>query len=147
MKESGESGPGDPVEQRRQFQKALERCESDGHWFFPGFFAVMFGMMLLGKCPGWIKIFPAASLALGAGMLFRSIRAGYPVCPGCRGSVAGRIGSYCPQCGSRSVLASRFLGYPRCDSCHTVLTGGKGGRGYSIRHCSHCGLLVSEQGF
>lgn len=134
-------------EVQRRFQRTVDRCEEDGLWFFPGLFAIQFGLMLIGKTSGWVKGIPVLSIVVGAGMLFRAIRAGYPACPACHRSVVGKFGPHCPECGARSVRSCGLFRSPQCESCHRRFRGRHKGRNYRIHHCSHCGVRISERGY
>jgi predicted RNA-binding Zn-ribbon protein involved in translation (DUF1610 family) len=68
-----------------------------------------------------------------------------PKCPACNVVINAYGGSFCPECGSRSLqYGGRF---PRCSSCAKVLrTGIRNKRLYTIRACTTCGILLDDKG-
>src|ERR1043166_150352 len=67
-------------------------------------------------------------------------------CPACHSDVdSRRLGRYCPECGSEQLRTRRWPLAPKCDACGAVMRHGKG-RGYSIRACTHCGVLLDDRG-
>ncbi len=72
-----------------------------------------------------------------------------PRCPACGNPPGFPFGAFCPECGSRTLEPSPSKwsgGAASCRSCGRKLSIGDGGRSYKIRACSHCGLLLDEQG-
>jgi len=131
---------------RKSFKPALERYRSDSIWFFPGYFALLFGSILIGPCPGWIKVFPGLALVVGVFLLVRAISGANPKCPACGGELAGAIGCYCPECGAREVQPARgVFAVPRCNTCKKELRSGKH-RGHKICVCTHCGVRLLDEG-
>lgn len=68
------------------------------------------------------------------------------ICPACRNALNEVMGPFCPECGARAVRATDGK-YPECGSCKATLSRGrKGGRRYRIRACTHCGVMLDDQG-
>jgi hypothetical protein len=69
-------------------------------------------------------------------------------CPACGRKTDDRIRTFCPICGGKIIPGNGSLA-PECLSC------GKGDswfgkrrrRLYKIKHCTHCGIFLDEQGF
>jgi hypothetical protein len=69
-------------------------------------------------------------------------------CPACHNRLDFcKLGGYCPECGSDQLEAGKWLKFPCCNACSKRLSHGKGGRGYIIRVCTHCGVFLDEKGF
>src|SRR5262245_686633 len=71
------------------------------------------------------------------------------VCPGCSNELEPTVfGSYCPECGVRQLNPGDWYRGPRCAACKEVLHpgGGRRGRNYTIRVCTHCGLVLDDKG-
>jgi len=66
-----------------------------------------------------------------------------PPCPACENHVDNQFGHFCPECGGELSLR-RILGGAKCFSCGKVL--GTGKRSYTIKRCTHCGVLLDELG-
>ena len=69
-------------------------------------------------------------------------------CPACNSQLnglSGRFGPYCPECGNRPLEKGSWLHADRCLVCGKIFWKGKG-PSVRIRACSHCGILVSEEG-
>jgi hypothetical protein len=76
------------------------------------------------------------------------------VCPACGKRLKPAKGLYCPVCGSdqfrygshkRGPSLSRYTYCPSCDS--TIDEGGnEDPRTYRIRGCTHCGVMLDEEG-
>jgi len=63
-------------------------------------------------------------------------------CPGCQNRLdSGAFGRYCPQCGSPQFVPEGWLGSPKCAACRKTVH-----RGYKIRACTHCGVMLDERG-
>lgn len=67
------------------------------------------------------------------------------VCPGCSNEIDGRLGPYCPECGNRHLESSGWLQPPYCTTCKKSMQRGKYRR-YTIRACTHCGLMLDDRG-
>lgn len=69
------------------------------------------------------------------------------VCPGCGGNMLYKFGPFCPECGAAGFPESSFWLGKRieCHFCGRTCWVGKG-RFYTIRACTHCGLVVDEKG-
>jgi RNA polymerase subunit RPABC4/transcription elongation factor Spt4 len=78
-----------------------------------------------------------------------------PRCPACGRRLIPAVGGFCPQCGSdqfqkssnRWRLFSERIGF--CPACRSTLgeESGDGRRTYRVRGCTHCGVLLDENGF
>jgi ribosomal protein S27E len=68
-----------------------------------------------------------------------------PVCPACEKGVDHVLRTFCPECGNEGLVHNSFFTRARCLSCSKVFAGGKG-RCYKIRFCTHCGILLDEEG-
>ncbi len=63
-------------------------------------------------------------------------------CPGCQNRLdSGAFGRHCPQCGSPQFVPGGWLGSPKCTVCSETMH-----RGYKIRACTHCGVMLHERG-
>jgi hypothetical protein len=116
--------------------------------------------LLIGCCAfvGWmaaIRFLPGFGLEWVGGILFLGMLAlllfgsfSQPSleCPACYSDVDSRqLGRFCPECGSEQFRTRSWLLAPNCDSCGAVPRRGKS-RGYSIRACTHCGVLLDDRG-
>ena len=77
--------------------------------------------------------------ALWAFVLTRSLR-----CPACKHQLI-TLGAFCPECGHPSLTQSGWFGSRSCGHCGKSLSVGKR-RNYKIKACSHCGVVLYEQG-
>ena len=66
-------------------------------------------------------------------------------CPCCGGMLDRELDSYCPECGAANLKPGGWFQSPHCDACSKSLRRGKS-RQYSIRACTHCGLILDETG-
>ena len=64
------------------------------------------------------------------------------VCPGCSKDMEHSKGEYCPECGSKSLEAPGLFRVAHCKACGKSMHG----RRYKIRACTHCGLMLDDQG-
>ena len=104
---------------------------------------------------GAIKFLPGAGLGWVCGVLFIGliglvVLAWYtqPLleCPACHNPVDSRqLGRYCPECGSDQLKPGGWLLSPSCGACGKKMYRRKS-RGYKIRACTHCGVLLDEKG-
>jgi predicted RNA-binding Zn-ribbon protein involved in translation (DUF1610 family) len=68
-------------------------------------------------------------------------------CPACQNMLETDIGSYCPECGARAIQRDISSGKRSCASCGKALRRGRrNSRLYTIRACTHCGVLLDEKG-
>ena len=75
-------------------------------------------------------------------------------CPACRKRLEPARGLYCPQCGSDQFEHARhkrgplFGRYPYCPSCDQRIEDPSNDdpRTYRIRGCTHCGVMLDENG-
>jgi hypothetical protein len=76
-------------------------------------------------------------------------------CPACKKRLEPARGLYCPMCGSdrfehgRHKIGPLFARYPYCPSCEHKIDdpSSDDSRSYSIRGCTHCGVMLDETGF
>ncbi len=61
-------------------------------------------------------------------------------CPGCGHDTELNAASFCPECGKGPVSKSSPVMAPKCENCGKLLFRGRGGRRYTIRYCTNCGL-------
>lgn len=128
---------------RSEFRAAVDRSETNGTWFFPGYFALLFAGILLKPCPGWTKLFPLGVGLIGVGMLVTAIRSASLFCPACRGSLTGEIGPHCPECGEQAVEPAKgWFRAAQCRSCQKPLRTGKH-RSFKLNACTHCGFMLN----
>ncbi len=67
------------------------------------------------------------------------------ICPGCFNRIDEyNFGRYCPECGAQSLRPG--AGFRTCGSCSKYMDRGRWGRLYKIRACTHCGLMLNEEG-
>jgi DNA-directed RNA polymerase subunit RPC12/RpoP len=75
-------------------------------------------------------------------------------CSACKKRLEPARGLYCPMCGSdrfehgRHKIGPLFARYPYCPSCdHKIADpSGDDSRSYTIRGCTHCGVMLDETG-
>jgi hypothetical protein len=96
-----------------------------------------------------IAFFPKVCPVLFAALLALAVYGWYtqPLveCPACRQQVASKpLARYCPECGGELEHRGWWRG-PRCQSCGKTLYWGKS-RNFKFRGCTHCGVLLDEQG-
>jgi len=68
-----------------------------------------------------------------------------PRCPWCSHRLNGRLGAYCPNWAAAALGPNAFH-VPYCSACCTYITSGRGGRRYTIRACTNCGLMLDCRG-
>jgi hypothetical protein len=68
-----------------------------------------------------------------------------PDCPACRNKLDGGFGAFCPECGARGLELGGLFRDPACSSCDRTMRRGKT-RGYKIRACTFCGVMLDEEG-
>lgn len=127
---------------RSEFRAEVDQSETNGTWFFPGYFALVFAGILLKPCPGWTKLFPIAVGLIGVGMLVTAFRSASLFCPACSQALTGRIGPHCPECGEQAVEPAKgWFGTAHCRSCQKTLRAGKH-RSFELNACTHCGFKL-----
>jgi hypothetical protein len=67
------------------------------------------------------------------------------ICPACSQEMEHSFGDYCPECGSKGMEAPGQFRAAHCKTCGKSMHGGRG-RKYKIRACTHCGLMLDDQG-
>ncbi|HEY1170084.1 MAG TPA: hypothetical protein VGH19_01835 [Verrucomicrobiae bacterium] len=67
------------------------------------------------------------------------------ICPGCEKQTDRGQGNFCPECGAETLGPGDWLRHPHCRTCDKTMRRGKN-RHYTIRYCTHCGLLLDEKG-
>jgi hypothetical protein len=103
---------------------------------------VLLGMILPKFAFPWLisSIFIVFFVVLGSAMSAPSL-----VCPGCSNYIEHSFGPYCPECGKKQLQPGSWSGQRRCIACGKTMGGGKA-RGYTIRFCTHCGVMLEEKG-
>ena len=66
------------------------------------------------------------------------------ICPGCD-NLIDAIDRYCPECGGTPLIPGGLFKTPECTVCGKKLRFGKS-RSFRIRACTHCGVMLDEQG-
>lgn len=112
-----------------------------------GFFCCILLLLLFRpSAMGWGFLVPAVVfwvIALGA-----TLSAPALACPACKERLDRDLGRYCPECGSTQLEAGDFVQASYCLSCRRQMRRHKGRtRLYTIRACTHCGLMLNERGF
>ena len=77
------------------------------------------------------------------GILFYRGSGVHFLCPGCHNRLEVRFGAFCPECGEK-LLAGGFWKPFICSSCKRELRKGGKSRGYNIRACTHCGVVLGD---
>ncbi|HSH92642.1 MAG TPA: hypothetical protein VK968_00690 [Roseimicrobium sp.] len=69
-------------------------------------------------------------------------------CPACHNLIDSRtLGSFCPECGSDHLDRGNWLLPAKCGACDKrIFRGRRGGRRYTIRACTHCGVQLDQKG-
>jgi hypothetical protein len=70
-------------------------------------------------------------------------------CSACDQRLIQVFGPYCPACGHRPLaIPDSWASTPAsdCPNCQRQIRWGKGGQGFPLRHCTHCGVLLHEEG-
>jgi hypothetical protein len=78
-------------------------------------------------------------------LLFVAFLSPIPGCPACHNRLGEGFGAFCPECGARALQPGSWFRAPQCSSCGRAMRRGKS-RGYSIRACTHCGVMLDERG-
>ncbi len=82
-------------------------------------------------------------IIVGLELLERRLR-----CPACQRRLMHAIGTYCPSCGHHPLPATNpceTIPTSECPACAQKIHWGKA-RNFSLRHCTHCGVLLHEDG-
>jgi hypothetical protein len=66
-------------------------------------------------------------------------------CPACHNRLERGFGPFCPECGAQALRPGRWFRAPMCSSCGRAMRRGKS-RGYRIRACTHCGVMLDDKG-
>ena len=67
-------------------------------------------------------------------------------CPGCQ-NLLEDLDNFCPECGQPNIWKASNR-KADCDQCGIRMRRGKrGGRSWTIKYCSFCGVSVDENGF
>ena len=117
---------------------------------------------MLGGAVLTLEVLPRAVRAWGVavslgGFVVSSVALAFPVklvCPACRKRLEPASGKYCPQCGTdqlqpgtrrRGLSAARSAYCPSCEA-GIAEEDGDSARSYRIRGCTHCGVMLDENG-
>jgi len=68
-----------------------------------------------------------------------------PDCPACHNKLDEAFGDFCPECGARGLDRGGLLRDPACSSCDRTMRRSRT-RGYKIRACTFCGMMLDEEG-
>lgn len=113
-------------------------------------FASILAVLVVSFCMQWKAGFFIAWAAMGYFFLLAIISAAVALriaCPGCGELVLAKRGPHCPECGEKAVQEGTWFRHPACTACGKLLSsGGKGGRRYRIRSCTHCGCRLDDAG-
>lgn len=108
-----------------------------------GALCVLFTITFLRPLPLWVS--GTAGLFSLVVITYSAVFARLPPCPACHNELDQNIGPFCPECGSTSVLPGSMFQAPRCPACGVVLRNAKV-RGYCIRACTNCGVMLDDEG-
>jgi predicted RNA-binding Zn-ribbon protein involved in translation (DUF1610 family) len=111
-------------------------------------------LAILAACVPLFLTFPLLDPWLWGAMIFfwsmlmlLAIQPPAPDCPACRNALDQGVGYYCPECGAKAIQRGDALSATFCASCgKTIGRSRKGGRRYTIRACSHCGVFLDDEG-
>jgi hypothetical protein len=140
-----------PAEERDRLRDAF-RSTAAGYrrhgriaaWCFGGFLCCILLVLVLRKSsPPWFAMVPALVCWIAGFVAMMS--APRLVCPGCSNKMDINLGRYCPECGAPQLQPGGWFRSPRCGSCDRPMRRNKT-RGYKIRACTHCGLMLDEAG-
>jgi hypothetical protein len=136
-------------QQRRQFAAAFRPVADRYRWWqrlstFPAIAGIVCFMVVPMVRKAWpAPLGYAAVFFLGLTVAARLAVRLY--CPGCKKSLTGRVGHYCPVCAHPSLKQQSLLSYAHCTRCLNTMRR-KVSRRYSIRACTHCGLFLDAEG-
>ena len=139
------------TEERRRLREAFSsvaanyrRQERTCVWGFAGFAgSIVLAVILPTAWLPWSAIPVAICFAF---FFFAMIGMAGIVCPGCSNEIENSFGCYCPECGSRQLQRNGWYRAPHCTACGKRMRRGRA-RMYTIRACTHCGLMLDEEGF
>jgi hypothetical protein len=78
-------------------------------------------------------------------LLFVVILSPVPGCPACHNKIDLGFGDYCSECGAHALKPGSWMRAPQCSACGKAMRRGKS-RGYKIRACTYCGVMLDEKG-
>ena len=147
MQSATKYSPGQLAQFRATFKPQAERYRLRSNLFLPAYFLCFGGATLLRFCPGWTRLIPIAVLCAGIVLLLVAMFTSMPHCPACDSKLVGGIATHCPECGSASVIQTRggMFQAHQCQACGKMLRCGKG-RTFQIRACTHCGVVLDDNG-
>ena len=137
----GDYAPAELAELQRTFQVIAAKYRQHRRWVI---FALV-GFVGSGAAAAlfqqiWIVVYLGMPFLL---VSFAAMATAPPlVCPGCDNSVE-TIGRYCPECGLPALDGGTFIRPAECTSCGKILSYRKG---FKIRACGHCGIMLDEMG-
>jgi len=67
-------------------------------------------------------------------------------CSKCNRNVAAHVARLCPECGAESIEKRKWYQTPHCTSCGATFVTRKGSGKWTVRYCTHCGVLLDESG-
>lgn len=83
---------------------------------------------------------------IGLVWLMMVMRSRLPCCSGCENDVDTTLGIFCPRCGKQAIQRGGLFSASECTACGRQLRFGKGGRGFRIWACTHCGIKLDSNG-
>ena len=134
---------------RAQFARAAERYRRHRRYVYASFgvVAVLLGIGYM--LEAWLHLSISLTVWIGSGFWLGAaiLLLGTPrlFCPACANNLKNGSGSYCPECGGRSLSSRWLFRLQICSRCQRWLRRGKH-RGYRLRFCTHCGLKLDEGG-
>jgi ribosomal protein L37AE/L43A len=66
-------------------------------------------------------------------------------CPACHNRLDVGFGEFCPECGARALQRGGSCFQAQCLVCGRTLSRGES-RHYKIGTCTHCGVMLNEDG-
>jgi len=131
-------------ERFRPLAERYRRYRRVATWaMWPGF---AFGLLFLARPSPpnpWILGPCLVSLAVCGGIAALSP---LPKCPACHNRLDQGFGEFCPECGAQALERAKWLCNPKCAACARTMSRRKSGRHYRIRACTHCGVMLDENG-
>jgi len=149
IKFAGDYSPEEQRHFREAFRPMAEHYRRYSSWAF------IIGVTAFVLWMGAIQFFPRVGLGWVCAVMFLGLLGlvvfglyARPLleCPACHNLVDSKqFGRYCPECGSDQLKPGTWPLPPRCSACGKRMHRGKS-RGYKIRACTHCGVLLDEKG-
>jgi len=126
-----------PIAQRHRFRTRIATIV-----LIVGFACIVAGFFLPAHLSGWIV---GGFLICWLVLMVLVISTARLQCPACSNDMERSFGQCCPECGGRALQPGGWLRAPHCNACGKSMWRSKARR-YTIRACTHCGLLLDEKG-